>query len=328
MIWVEFLAGAAILVAAAIKLSEYGDALSVRTGLGGIFVGALLMAGATSLPELLSAINALNMGYPNLAAGNMFGSNMFNMALLGLMAVIFWQARVLRRVAMRHALTAALAMLMTVLVVFFVLADIDLRLLWVEADSLLLIAVYVGAVWLLRRSDIVATSERLSEEELAGVPPLWVAGIGFAGAAAILVLASPWLVRTSVELATSTGLGTGFVGTALLAIITSLPELVSTVAAARIGAYDMAVGNLFGSNVFNMFAVGLCDLFYVKGTFISEIDHTFALVGLLAVILTGLGLIGNLVRIRRRRWWANADALVMVAVYALGLWYLYARGLG
>jgi cation:H+ antiporter len=118
MIWLQFLASAAVVVLAAIKLAEYSDVIAVRTRLSGMFIGTLLLAGATSLPELLSATNALAIGAPNLAAGGLLGSNMFNMFMLAILDILGRNARVLRRVAMRHALTASLATLLIGLVVF------------------------------------------------------------------------------------------------------------------------------------------------------------------------------------------------------------------
>ncbi len=89
MVWIQFIISAAVVVVAAIKLAEYGDAISVRTRLGGMFIGTLLMAGATSLPELLTTINSLGQNVPSLAVGNVLGSNMFNMFLLAVLDAVF-----------------------------------------------------------------------------------------------------------------------------------------------------------------------------------------------------------------------------------------------
>ena len=96
--------------------------------------------------------------------------------------------------------------------------------------------------------------------------------MGFSLAAVGLVVVTPMMVSASTEIAEITGLGTTFIGTTLVAIVTSLPELVTTIAAVRIGADDMAIGNLFGSNLFNMFALGLTDVFYLPGRFLGVID--------------------------------------------------------
>lgn len=328
IVWLQFIGSAALVVIAAIKLAEYGDAIAVRTKLGGMFVGTLLLAGATSLPELLVALNSLYSRLPSLTAGSMLGSSMFNMLLLAGIDLLSGQVRVLRRVALKHALSASLAILLTLIVVTSLLAGVDIRIGWVGLDSLLLIVAYVAGVRLLRTNTAssVPLSEVESEEQK--VPRLWVAVGGFSVAAAILVLVAPWLVRNSASIAEMTGMTTGFVGTAFIAVITSLPELVSCVAAVRLGAYDLAVGNLFGSNIFNMFAIGLVDVFYVRGAFLREVDPTFALAGLFAMLLMTLGLIGNQAQIERRLLFLEIDALLIILIYAAGLWLLFVRGVG
>jgi cation:H+ antiporter len=327
MVWVTFLASSIILVLAAIKLAQYGDVIAVRTRLGGMFIGVLLLAGATSLPELLTMINSFDQQAPNLAAGSAFGSTMFNMLLLAILDLVYQQARILRRVAMTHALTASLASAMIGLSIFFMLGDIDFKVGWLGIDSLVLILVYIGGIRLIQ-SNGHASSSAVDLPAGGTVMPLWRALLGFALATGILVLTSPWLVRSSNEIAEITGLGAGFIGTSLLAAVTSLPETVAVVAAARIGAYDLAVGNLFGSNVFNMFALGLADLFYTPGRFLGAIDPTFALVALLGLLLTNLALIGNIARVERRLAFVEADALLILLLYFGGMFFLYVRGIG
>lgn len=326
MVWLQLLFSAAIVVAAAIKLAQYGDVIAVRTKLSGMFIGTLLMAGATSLPELLAAINALAINAPNLAAGGMFGSSMFNMFILAILDLVNQQARILRRVAMNHALTASLANLLLGLIIFFVLADVDAGIGWVGYDSLVIIIIYVAGVRFIQVQGGRPPSDLPAEE--AQIPSLRRAVVGFSVAAAVLVLITPALINSADQIAETTGLGTGFIGATLLAITTSLPELVATIAAVRIGAFDLAVGNLFGSNIFNMFAIGLTDVFYLKGQFISAIDPAFALVGLIALALTSLGLIGNLARVERRLLFVEVDALLILIGYFLGMWFLYTRGIG
>lgn len=327
MYYVYFFISALVVVGAATKLAQYGDAIAVRAKLGGMFIGTLLLAGATSLPELLSAINAIQIGVIDLAAGSMFGSGMFNMFMLGLLDLLYQQARVLRRVATTHALTASLANLLTGLAILFVLADVDLKIGWVGLDSLSILVIYVAGVRLLQqRGGTAIESEDLIDD--GKVPTLRRALIGFGLATVVLVLITPVMVQSASDIAEATGISTGFIGAALIAIATSLPELVATIAAVRIGAFDLAVGNLFGSNVFNMFALGLTDLFYTEGRFLGAIDPSFALAGLLVITLTSLGLIGNLARVERRFFFVEIDALLIMIGYILGMYLLYTRGIG
>lgn len=90
----------------------------------------------------------------------------------------------------------------------------------------------------------------------------------------------------------------------------------------------MAVGNLFGSNVFNMFAPGIADLIYVQGRFLGAINPVFAIAGMLALLLVTLGLVGNLAQVQRRIWIVEIDAALLLSVYIGGMWLLYARNIG
>lgn len=328
MIWLQFLISSALIVLAAIKLADYGDVIALRTRLGGLFIGTLLLAVATSLPELLTTINAINQAVPNLAVGSIFGSTMFNMFILGLLDVVYQRVHVLRQVAISHALSAGLAIMLTGLAVFFVQVNIELQIGWVGMDSLLLMAVYVLGMRLINN---VNRPERaaleLTGELEAGLPSLRMAGVGFLIATGVLVLVSPWLVRSAVGIATITGLSTSFIGSALVAFVTSLPEVVTTIAAGRIGAYDLAVGNLFGSNIFNIFVLGVADLFFLQGRLLANVDPILTLAGLLGLLLTTLGLIGNLTRVEGRFPFVDPDALLLIIGYGGGMWLLYSRGI-
>ena len=327
MVWIEFLISAGLITLAAMQLAKSGDIIANRTRMGGMLIGIVLLAGATSLPELLTTISAIFQGVPNLAAGNLLGSNMLNMFLLAVLDLVNYKHRLLRKAALRHALSGSLATLLIGMVVFFILADINIKIGWVGGDSILLILAYLVAVNLLR-----GQSRHLGAPAAIQVPDnypsLRQGMIGFVLAAAALTVITPWMVNSSSRIADLTGLGATFIGTTLVALVTSLPELVTTLAAAKLGADDMAIGNLFGSNMFNMFALGLTDLFYLQGRFLSVIDPAFLLVGMLGLLMTGMGLIGNLARLERRLFIIEMDALALILVYLSGLWFLYSRGAG
>lgn len=324
MIWIQFFFSAAVIVFAATQLAKYGDIIAIRTRLGGMFVGVLLMAGATSLPEVLTTVSSLSQGVPNLAAGNLLGSNMFNMVVLAVIDIAGRQERLLRKAAMKHALSGSLAVMLIGMVVFFMLANVHIQVGWVGVDSILLMLAYGVAIYLIQHS---APSLTAVEIEIPAKFPSLLRGIlGFLVAAGVLAVITPLMVSSSAAIAEVTGLGTSFVGTTLVAIVTSLPELVTTLAALKLGADDMAIGNLFGSNMFNMFALGLTDLFFLDGRFLSIIDPAFLLVSMIGLIMTTMALIGNLARIERRLWFLEVDALALIVVYIGGLWLLFVRG--
>ena len=95
--WAGFLASAAVIVYAGTKLSRYGDQIATLTGLGGLWIGVVLMAAATSLPEIFTTVSAGWLNTPDLAAGNLFGAGMSNMLTLGLIDLLHRQKRVCNR---------------------------------------------------------------------------------------------------------------------------------------------------------------------------------------------------------------------------------------
>lgn len=326
MTWIQFLFSSVVIVAAAVQLAKFGDVIALRTRLGRMFIGLLLIAGATSLPEVLTTISSVYQGVPNLAAGNLLGSNMFNMLMLAVLDLLHYKQRLLRKAALKHALSGSLTMFMITLVIFFILADLPFQVGWVGVDSLILLLTYVTAMRLIQSNSLTSGSPTAPEELPPGLPSLRSAILGFLGASAVLVVASPLLVASSASIAEITGLGTTFIGTTLVAMVTSLPEVVTTLAAVRLGADDMAIGNLFGSNMFNMAAMGLTDFFVVQGRFLGLIDPAFLLIGMLGLIMTGMGLIGNLARLERRIFIIEIDSLAIFLVYFGGMWLLFSRG--
>ncbi|MFW6063029.1 MAG: sodium:calcium antiporter [Chloroflexota bacterium] len=330
MPWLIFFVSSAIVVYAAIKLAEYGDVIAVRTNLGGLLVGTILLAGATSLPELITSVSSFSLGAPDLAAGSFFGSNMVNMFVLALVDMVNYQVPLLRGQAITQTLTAALAVTLMTVATIFVLADVDLLIGWVSVESLLLIVLYFGGVWLVQQEGKLDGSGPAGPEIVPaeGFPSLRRGLIGFSVASIVLVAVVPQLVQAASDIATITGLGESFVGTALLSIVTSLPELLAAFTAVRLGSVELAVGNLFGSSVFNMLGLGVADFFYLEGSFLNDISNDFALVGLFGLLLTIMALVGNLARIERRVLFIELDALAIAITYLVAMYVLYLGGMG
>jgi len=331
MVWIEFLISAAIITFVSIQLAKYGDVISLRTKLGGAFAGTLLLATATSLPELITTISAIRTGIPQLAAGNLFGSNMFNILLLAILDLAHYRRRISRKNAEKHALSGSLAVLMIVLAIFFLVAQLPYQFrlgeFAVGADSIVMIAAYFFAMSLLRKQSRVSTIPIKPEDIPEDVPSLRTAVLWFVGAIAVLVFVTPWMVDASGRIAEITGLGATFIGSTLVAVVTSLPELVTTLSAAKIGADDMAIGNLFGSNMFNMFGLGLADFFFFGGRFFAVIDPSFLLIGVIGLLMTVFALIATLARLERRVLFLEIDSVILILAYFGGLALLYVRGI-
>jgi len=336
MPWLIFLGSAVVIVYAGTKLSRYGDQIAEKTGLGGLWVGVLLMAGATSLPEVFTTVSASLLDAPNLAVGDLLGAVMTNMLTLGAVDLYYRRKRVWQRVASEHALVASLAITLTGITGFFVLLDTDVTLWGVGVGSLVLAVIYVLGMRLvflqedLKRREMERESVIHAEEgtRRAGgsSPGLRRASMGFAAAALAILVAAPLLADSAVKIAEATGISTTFIGTSLVAITTSLPELVTTFAAVRLGAFDLAVGNLFGSNAFNMCVMFFADVAYRPGSLLNAVNNTHAVTALVGILLMNVGLMGIIYRAKKRFPLIEPDGVLIVVGYLLGMWMLFRLG--
>jgi cation:H+ antiporter len=325
-----FLVSAALVAWAGVNLARAGDEIARRAGLSRLLVGVLLVGAATSLPEIATDVSASLAGSPDLAVGDLMGSSMANMAVLALIDLIH-RHRVWPSVEVGHARIASAAIGLTALATLGILTPPGVSVGWVGLDTLAIAAAYVAMVAWLRRSP----SGRFGESALIPVPTGWTkpvrgelrpAVIRF-GAAALLILgAAPLLARSGQQIAAAAGLAESFIGATLLALATSAPELVAAVAAVRIGAHDLAVGNLFGSNAFNMAALVVADAAYLPGPMLSAADPGHAVAGTSAMLMMALALAalvhGTETRLRR----LEPDALFLLLAYFGGLFAIWSTG--
>lgn len=334
MAWLQFLASAAVIVYAGAMLARYGDRIADLTGLGGLWIGVVLMAGATSLPEVFTTVSASLLDTPDLAAGDLFGAGMTNMLTLGLLDLMHRQKRVWQQAALEHALSAGLAMFLTGLAAFFVLFGMDVKHAGVGFGSMLLLVIYILGMRVVFRQESVkrrqreqeAVVEAQSEEETKRASRregLRRASLGFGAAALGLLFAAPFLASAANTIAELSGVSATFIGTSIVAITTSLPELVTAVAAVRIGAFDLAVGNLFGSNAFNMAAFFFADAAYRSGPLFNAVSDAHALTALWSILLMSMALMGIIYRVEKRFLLIEPDSFMIILGYTLGLWLLF-----
>lgn len=332
--WLFFVVSAGAIVFAGTKLSRYGDQIAELTGLGRLWIGVVLMAAATSLPEVFTTMSAGWIDAPDLAAGNLFGAGMSNMLTLGLIDLLYRQKRVWQQAALGHTLTATLAMVLTALAAFFVLLRVEVVHLGVGFESLILLILYVLGMRLVFRQEDMARRQLEHKAVVEGMAEepgsdgsrrdeLRRAVRGFSAGALVLLIAAPVLAWSAERIAEESGITATFIGTSLVAMTTSLPELVVSISAIRLGAFDLAVGNLFGSNAFNMAAFFFADLAYRGGGLLSTVSSTHALTALWAIIMMNIGLMGIIYRAERRFMLIEPDSLLMIVVYVLGLWLLF-----
>jgi cation:H+ antiporter len=291
----------------------------------------VLLAGATSLPELGTDIAAVRMGALDLALGDLFGSSMANMLILAVVDLMPPRREVLRRATLDHALAACLAISLSAVAAAALLAPSGIVVAGVSVESLVIVAGYLlGTRAVYRQAMRDYGPERLAPEagatpEADPTPTLGRAVLGFVVAAAVTLAAAPVFAHAAKELAEVTGLGTTFVGTWLVGLSTSLPELVASVAAVRMGAFDLAVGNLLGSNAFNISILLWVDLAHPGASIFVDASRAHVLTLAFGIILMALGLAAIVYRAKKRFAALEPDSALIVLTYALGILILYLR---
>jgi len=301
-LWTQFAICGLAIVLAGTKLSRYGDIIGEKLKIGSTWIGLVLLAAVTSMPEMITSCTAGGIGAPNMAAGNLFGSNLFNLAILGILGVVMPRRAVWAGRGRRHLLSGSLnvmMMLVALLVILlykFISTEAllgDLVQLPVGIGSILLFFLYFVSMFLIfvderGRGATSAEAQSYGDERLPEVC------VKFGIASAIIVVAG-WrmvvlgdiLAQVPIHLlGARVVLGDSIVGTLFLAVATSLPELTVCYAAVKMGSVDMAIGNVFGSNIFNLATFFLADLFFTKGPILAFVSEAHVLTGLLVALMS------------------------------------------
>jgi cation:H+ antiporter len=139
----------------------------------------------------------------------------------------------------------------------------------------------------------------------------------------VIFLAAPYLARSAAALAAQLGLAQGFVGSLFLAVTTSLPEAAVTAASIRAGWYNLAVGNLLGSNCFNMAAVVPLDLVDGPGSLLGRVDPTLVVAAVFGILLTAVALLDVLNKSERRIWMVEPGPTLTLGIYVAGVIWMY-----
>jgi cation:H+ antiporter len=342
-----FLLTSAVIVGSGVVLATSGDRIADVTGLGGLLIGMVLVAAATSLPEIAVAVSAVVVeSSPDLAIGNLFGSNMANMALLA-MVDLAWRGQVWHRVGAGHARTASVAIALTAVATLAVLRPFELAIGWVGIESVIIFVGFISLIAWTRRypAQPVHSGEvnhRPGDEEAGRAPgredDARPAGRGAVlrsirvdllkfGAAALVILATaPFLVDAADGIAREAQLGESFVGASFLAFSTSLPELATAAAAVRIGAFDLAVGSLLGSNAFNMAIILVVDLFYLEGPILADVHAIEAFVGVSAILLMAIVVAGIIHGARTRATRLEPGPGMTLVAYLILMYMIFTTG--
>jgi len=274
MIWIIFLLAALAVLISGHKLTKAGDKLAEVTGMSRGFIGVIVLGFVTSLPEMVSTLSAaLLVDAPNLALGNIFGSNAANLAILALLDLLLIQKVQSERHLLNseNQLTAYLSLIIISLALMGLASHGFWQILHIDIFSFFIAAAYIIGLQKLHkfqaataRNDNFNQNQHEAESARKTIPTELKRSLLIN--AGVIVAASMALASSAEHIATVTGWGSTFVGNSLLAVATSLPEIVVTFSAVKLGSFAMAAGNIFGSNIFNIAILALADLFFFRSS--------------------------------------------------------------
>ncbi len=313
MIFVVYLLLAAMVTTLSVKASQYVDLIDKKTSLSGAFIGGALLSAVTSLPELFTSLSStVWLNSPDLCLGNILGSDLFNVAALSVVILFFVNAFHRGTISRNHSLVLLFVVLCYVGLLLNFLGILDMELLTISVTSLLIFFLYGLSMRFLAGEDSSA-----DEEGDTSSLTLRQVVVRFVFVSIGIILTSILVTYTTDVIADKLDLGKGMAGALLLGIATSLPELSSTIALFRMGNFDIAVGNIVGSNIFNFAILAVVDVLYVgHGLYVFQEASTMALIGFGAIAMLSMLLMLK----QRSRLTAVLCPLVSIGCYLGFLW--------
>jgi cation:H+ antiporter len=323
-----FAIAAAAVWLAGTRIAGYADEIAERTGIGRALLGLALLGGLTSLPELAVASTAAISGEPALSVNDVLGSAAINMLIIALAdAAIGRDAITSVTASPRVLLQGVLATALLTLTAAATFAP-DRPLLGASAWSWTLLFACVACLAIVAKArpdkawEAKGVRRKPREDhgeprELRALVPRTVAAGAAIGAAGFV------LAKSGEAIAQQTGLGTSFVGVVLLAASTSLPEVSTVLAVVRLGRYEMALSEVFGTNIFNVCILFVVDLLYDGPPALREAGAFAGFAAIVASVLSAVFVAGMVERRDRTVLRMGVDSLAAIGLYGAGLVVLY-----
>ncbi len=324
MSWILFIILSLIVFITGRKLVIYGDILAEKLKLGQTTVGIIFVASITSLPELITGVSAVTFAdSPDIAVGEIFGSCMFNLLILALLDAFYRDKPVTTKVHYGLTLSTTFGiMLITVALAGILLREFIPYLGWISSTSFLIILLYVLAIRMItiyEKRLIEEASEELQYED-THVRDVF---IKYIVNSTILVGSALFLPKVGKDITNEYGFSESFFGTLFIALVTSLPEFAVSLSAVKLNLLTMAVANILGSNVFNIFIIAINDIFYVKGSIFNHIDMSNIVPALAGILMSSIVIIGLIYRRERKIGIFAYESIALIVIYIITIYLMY-----
>ncbi len=283
----QYLILSIVVVFSSVRISSCVDELvDKHTKMGGALIGGILLAGVTSLPELITSISSTTiLNNPDLAFGNILGSNAFNIFILAVGNLVFIKYMLFNHTGKSNTKTNIIST-----IVYFIILFSFYSLTIGSVGHVGISSIFIAILYYinLKFVSFIEDGEVDCKEDCSCSLSLLI--FQFVFWSIIIIVSSLLISITTDKIAQAIGIGSSFIGAIFLGVATSLPEMTSLISLIRLRNYDLAVGNIVGSNLFNFGIIALTDLLYFSGSIfeIADTSNTLlVIVGLIeSVILT------------------------------------------
>jgi cation:H+ antiporter len=332
--WLQFLLVAGAITVSGAQLCRYGDVLAEKTGMGRTWLGLVVLAAITSLPEAATGVSAVFWVHaPDITVGDLLGSCVFNLLILAVVDLLHPPGPALTAADRGHVLAAAFGVVMLGVAVMGILAPplpAGHTLGFVSLSGVVLLVFYLVAMRSVFRYQRREREAYLAEHEEVLVyeaVSLRAALLKFGLNALVVVAAGIFMPRVAGDLAQLMGWHQSMVGTIFVAAATSLPELVVTLSALRLKAVDLAVGNLFGSNLVNLALLGVMALLFSPGPLLKAVSPRHAGTGVMAMVMTGIAAAELIYRPQKKALrWLSLGAFTLAFLYVVQVYWQIMAG--
>ncbi|WP_082235622.1 sodium:calcium antiporter [Halobacillus massiliensis] len=308
---------------AASRLAYFGDAVKEKTKATSAFIG-MLIGIAISLPELTSSATSIVIGAPDLAVGNLLGSNLFNILALAIFDFVYRKHQIMTHATVESKLYGWLVILLTLIIMVGLIFSIPAHLFNIGYTSIGVILVYaVAAKWINEHTEY--KGRKIKRKPKRFKEYTYKQAIGYFITAAVLIMIMGSILTIAAEdIATTTGLGSSFVGAFLVAISTSLPDAVSVGTALKMRNYNLAISSLLGSNAFNLIILAITDIFFINGRLLEQAAPSNLITSSVSILFVLIVIYSLSKRRLQPSWSYMLPSLLIVGLYFVTTYFVFA----
>lgn len=300
-----FLAGLTVFLS--FRLSYYADLLNKTTNISGVFIGGILLAGITSLPELVTCLSSIFLNNPYLAIGDILGSNFFNIAMMCFFDILFIKTMFYNYTKDRYYLIYVLLILNYLIMYLFMGGTFNLEIFNIGLPSFIIIITYI---FYLKNAKEEETKKEVITTKEHVLLKFFLVGLFMVIVSILLTLVVNLIAEKNPNVASS------FIGAILLGITTSMPEVITFIALVKMKSFDLALSDIIGSNLFNLLILAVGDIFLKNKEIYYFVDKESMFLLIFGFILTILSFYQNNRKVVKNKFVYIIPSLMGILLYA------------